>query len=456
MRSPKQSAQIAAEPVALALYTRYNSRQSGRAMHSRLRLRCSLIAFALAAGLALAVAGGATAAGKGLLGLALVLNSSPRWQGALIARVAPQTAAARAGLRPGDLIVQADSQPIPSAADLTLYLGTHRAGDRIALTVLRWNGSSLARFQVTATLGPVPDQGNPGPNGATQTNPASPLPPSAAQMAPAQGLSHVSWTTFTDPYEKAFTIDVPRGWKVAGGVYRKIPPWGNLVLRVLSPDRRTLIAVGDPDSVPYAAPIAAQDYLRRFTESAIGPACTGLKIVEIHELQDVEQYAMSHSIGTYNQWSAAQASFTCNGERQVGMAGEAIAVMQYMTTLRSGHAQVLAAFVTTSGQEEVADQLLNHMIQSSRQNPAWSARQQQTAEGLRQSAMARWRGEQRQFGQMDDAITNTAHFAAPDGRRYDLDARPRYQWRIPDGRTVGTDTPTPPSPGAELLTRQPE
>ena len=425
-------------------------------MHFWLRLRCSPIAFALAAGLALAVANGATTAGKGLLGVALVLNPFPRWQGALIGRVAPETAAARAGLQPRDLIVQADSQPIRSAAELTAYLGTHRAGDRIELTVVRWNGSSFARIRFTATLGPAPDQGSRGPTGAAQTRPTSPPPPAAVPAAPAQGLSRVSWTTFTDPYEHAFTIEVPRGWKVAGGVYRKIPVWGSLVLRVLSPDRRTLIAIGDPDSVPYDAPIAAQDYVRRFVESAISPACTGLQIAEVHELQDVEQYAMAQSIGTYSQWSAAQASFTCSGERQAGMAGEAIAVMQYMTTLRSGHAQVLAAFVTTSGQEDAADQLLNHMIQSKRQNPSWSAQQEHTAEGLHQAAMARWRGEQRQFGQMDDAITNTAHYAAPDGTRYDLDARPRYQWRTPDGRTVGTDTPTPPSPDAQILQRQPE
>lgn len=425
-------------------------------MYFWLRLRCSLLAFALVGGLALTVANGATPVGKGLLGVALVINSSPRWQGALVWRVAPETAAARAGLQPRDLIVQADSQPIRSAAELTAYVGSHRAGDRIALTVMRWDGASLRRFQVTATLGAAPDQGNPGPTGATQTRSTSPMRPSPAQAAPAQGLSQVSWTNFTDPFEDAFTIDVPRGWKVAGGVYRKIPLWGNLVLRVLSPDRRTLIAIGDPDSVPYGAPIAAQVYVRRFTESAISRACTGLKIIEVHELRDVEQYAMSHSLGTYNQWSAAQASFTCNGERQAGMAGEAIAITQYMTTLRSGHAQVLAAFVTTSGQEAAADQLLNHMIQSTRQNPAWSAQQQYTAEGLRQGAMARWQGEQRQFGQMDDAITNTAHFASPGGRDYDLDARPRYQWLTPDGRTIGTDTPTPPTPDAQLLQRKPE
>jgi hypothetical protein len=420
-------------------------------MYLRLLLRCSVIAVALAAGVPLAAADGAPAAGKGLLGVA-VANPSPPSQGALVARVAPESAAARAGLRPQDLIVQADSQPIFSASDLTAYVATRRAGDSITLTVMRWNGPSHGRVQVTATLAPVPDQGNPGAASSAQNGPA----PSAPAAAPAQGLTDVSWTTFTDPYENAFNIEVPRGWRVAGGVVRKIPLWPSLVLRVLSPDRRTLIAVGDPDSVPYNAPIAARDYVRRFTEGAMSQACSGLKIVDVADLPDVERFASSKSLGPYNQWSAAQAAFTCNGGRQTGMAGEAIAVLQYMTTLRSGHAQVLAAFVTTTGHEQEADQLLNHMIGSLRENPEWSARQQQTGQQLAAGAMARWRGEQRQFQQMDDAITNTAHFVGSDGRRYDLDARPRYQWLAPDGQTAGTDTPTPPSPGSKLLQRLPE
>lgn len=420
-------------------------------MYLRLLLRCSVIAVALAAGVPLAAADGAPAARKGLLGVA-VANPSPPSQGALVARVAPESAAARAGLRPQDLIVQADSQPIFSASDLTAYVATRRAGDSITLAVMRWNGASHGRVQVTATLAPVPDQGNPGAASSAQNGPA----PSAPAAAPAQRLTDVSWTTFTDPYENAFSIEVPRGWRVAGGVVRKIPLWPSLVLRVLSPDRRTLIAVGDPDSVPYNTPIAARDYVRRFTEGAMSQACSGLKIVDVADLPDVERFASSKSLGPYNQWSAAQAAFTCNGGRQTGMAGEAIAVLQYMTTLRSGHAQVLAAFVTTTGHEQEADQLLNHMIGSLRENPEWSARQQQTGQQLAAGAMARWRGEQRQFQQMDDAITNTAHFVGSDGRRYDLDARPRYQWLAPDGQTAGTDTPTPPSPGSKLLQRLPE
>jgi len=417
-------------------------------------LRCSLIAIALAAGLPFAAAvNAAPATGKGLLGVA-VTNPSAPWQGALIARVVPDGAAGRAGLRPQDLVVEADSQSISSAADLTAFVATRRAGERIRFTVMRWSGSSVGRVQVVATLDPAPAQGDAGVPIPAQPSPARPR-PSASAGAPAKGLTDVSWVTFTDPNENAFSIEVPRGWKVVGGVVRKIPLWPSAVVRALSPDQRTLLAMGDPDSVPYQAPVAARDYVRRFTERAMSGACPGLNIVNVADLPDVERLFSSKSLGPYNRFSAAQLSFECNG-RQASMAGGAIAVLQYMTSLRSGQAQVLAAFVTTTKQQDEADKLLNHMYASFRENPQWAAQEQRIGQQLAQGAMARWRGEQRQFQQMDDALTNTAHFLGPGGQRYDLDASARYQWLMPNGQTVGTDTPSAPIPGAQQLQRLPE
>ena len=88
-------------------------------------LRCSVIAVALAVGLPFVAAQGAPVTGKGLLGVG-VANPTPPSQGALIARVVPESPAARAGLLPRDLIVQADSQPIASASDLIGYVATDR------------------------------------------------------------------------------------------------------------------------------------------------------------------------------------------------------------------------------------------------------------------------------------------------------------------------------------------
>ena len=341
-------------------------------------LRRAVSSVALSFILGFTAVGGASAAEKGVLGVG-VSTPPPPAQGAMVARVVPGGAAERAGVRPQDLIVEVDSQPIYAASDLTAYVGSRHAGDRITLTVMRFNEGKPERGQVTAVLQAGASQDTAPAATAAQKNPA-PARPTGQSGSPAQGLMHVSWTTFTDPYEKAFQIEVPQGWKVAGGTLRKVSMLPNLVLRVLAPDRRTLIALGDADAAPYNAPIAARDYVRRFTERAMNGACSSLKIVDVKDLPDVEQLARSKSIGSYNQWSAAQTSFTCNGDRQTGMSGEAIAVLQYMTTLRSGHAQILAAFVTTSGQEEAADQLLNHMVSSLNINQEWEAQQEEGEE----------------------------------------------------------------------------
>jgi PDZ domain len=419
----------------------------------------TLIAAALIVGLYVAVGlkSAAVANGRPMLGVG-VGDPSPPWHGALIGRVATDSAAQQAGLLPRDLIVAVDSQPIRSASDLTAYMASRRAGERIILTVMRWNGASLERLRLTATLGASPPLRNQGAGVRLSGGAADRPGPAAPARSPAHGSSHLSWSTFNDPYESAFSIDVPRGWKVAGGIVRKKPNpiWPNAVVRVLSPERRTMIAIGDPDSAPYSEPIPASEYVRRFTERAMSEACLGLGIVEVHELPDVERFASSHSMGPYNQWSAAQASFTCKGTRQAGMDGEAIAVLQFMTTLRSGQARVLAGFVTMRGQEKEADALLNHMISSFHLHARWQAQEEQLAGQLANGAMARWQGEQRQFQQIDDVITNTAHFVGPQGQRYDLDSRPLYQWLMPGGRTEGTNTPTPPSPGATRLTPLPQ
>jgi hypothetical protein len=371
-----------------------------------------------------------------------------------VVHVAPDGAAALAGLQPRDLIVNADGRSIATAADLTTYVASHRAGDRVTLTVMRGNGGTLQRLQVVATLGPPSASGG---TGATVSTPTKEAPPPASRtVAPAAGMAtDVAWRPFADPYERAFSIEVPQAWKVVGGTVRKNPLWPNAVIRALSPDRRTMIAFGDPDAHPYGTPIAARDEVRRFSTKALSHACLGMQITRIEELPDVERYASAHSLDRYAQWSAAQATFLCSGDRQDGMRGEAIAVLKFTPVLHTGQAQTLAAFVTRKGQEAEADRLLNHMVSSFRVSDQWAAQEQRAAGQIAQGAMDRWRAEQRQSHEIDDAITNTAHFVAPSGRHYDLDARPLYQWQTPNGDTVGTNTPTPPTPGATMLKREP-
>lgn len=66
--------------------------------------------------------------------------------GVFVGRVAPSSPAERAGVRPGDIITEANFRPISNAADLEKVLENLIAGSRLALVVSR--GDKQLRIQV--------------------------------------------------------------------------------------------------------------------------------------------------------------------------------------------------------------------------------------------------------------------------------------------------------------------
>jgi serine protease Do len=77
-----------------------------------------------------------------------------RPEGALIASVAQDSPAEKAGLQPGDVIRSANGQPIQAAGDLTAIVGLSRPGERVRMEVWR-QGRTI---QVTAQLASAAEQ----------------------------------------------------------------------------------------------------------------------------------------------------------------------------------------------------------------------------------------------------------------------------------------------------------
>lgn len=79
-------------------------------------------------------------------------------QGALISSFADQSSAKEAGLKEGDVVVKIDNAPIRSNTALIEYIGTHRPGDKVNITVNR-KGKELTFPVVLKTregkIGPV-------------------------------------------------------------------------------------------------------------------------------------------------------------------------------------------------------------------------------------------------------------------------------------------------------------
>ncbi len=73
--------------------------------------------------------------------------------GALVQEVLPDTPAEEAGLRPGDLIVAVNEEPVTPERPLPDILGGYRPGDRVELTLLRRNETLV----LSVRLGRHPD-----------------------------------------------------------------------------------------------------------------------------------------------------------------------------------------------------------------------------------------------------------------------------------------------------------
>ncbi len=70
-----------------------------------------------------------------------------------VTEVHPDTAAAQAGVQPGDLIIRAGERPVVTLDDLLLALGTHAPGSPLALQVIR----SQESIAITTHPGDLPD-----------------------------------------------------------------------------------------------------------------------------------------------------------------------------------------------------------------------------------------------------------------------------------------------------------
>ena len=81
------------------------------------------------------------------------LAGSSTQGGAVVVAVEPGGPAARAGIAAGDVIEKIDGAPVGDATALATALAAHKPGDKVTLTILRQDGTSVP---ITVTLGQLP------------------------------------------------------------------------------------------------------------------------------------------------------------------------------------------------------------------------------------------------------------------------------------------------------------
>lgn len=69
--------------------------------------------------------------------LSQAFNLGENQRGVVVAQVQPGSAAAKAGIEAGDVVISIDGRPVESAAEMRNAIGSHRIGDKVKLTLLR-------------------------------------------------------------------------------------------------------------------------------------------------------------------------------------------------------------------------------------------------------------------------------------------------------------------------------
>jgi len=232
----------------------------------------------------------------------------------------------------------------------------------------------------------------------------------AVESTSSASLKYIKWQ---DPRENAFSVEVPKSWKVTGGLFRFAPADTRPAVSVTSPDNHIRVTIGDSDIPTFTLPSqmlamsgfvegswyspgygvnmlvksyeTGADFAREYVTNKVAKGASELNFTETKERPDVMQainalLAKSPNMGVSIKTSAGDVAFSCkmNGKSMRGyyLAGTYLVETSYTGTWIVTH---LLGYLAIIGREKEAQSVLSHMIKTYHPNPEWASMQQNVA-----------------------------------------------------------------------------
>lgn len=318
--------------------------------------------------------------------------------------------------------------------------------------------------------------------------------------------SDISYIQFRDPAEGAFSLEVPRGWRVSGGLVRKAPVDVRSSVVVIAPDNRITLRLGDANLPPFALPtplltqlgfregssyspgygvnmivmryLPGEQFARHYIVSQVGQVCAGPQVVSAQALPQTVQ-AMNAIMARYGsavvsqRLHAGDAAFRCQ-QGQAPMVGY-LFVATLLTAGADGggnwSVDQLQGYLSPPELAGSAQTILARMVGSVRVNPDWARMQRNvTANTSRIVADtgahiskvisdSYWR-QQASRDEMSRRRSN-ATLGVEDvrdpatGREIKVESGSNYYWMDQRGNIAGTDIYSRPSVDFRELVRLP-
>lgn len=240
----------------------------------------------------------------------------------------------------------------------------------------------------------------------------------------AAGDAPVQWVKFQDPFEHAFTLDVPKGWTVKGGLFRLGYSDARPMIDLLSPDGRINVRLGDVAIPAYFVPNqfhregetydlgaqaqltvaryrSGQEYAAAYAQSRFRSVCGSLSPQGIDSESPVRDYIPEETAPQKS--SVGQSGSACGSGRD----GKT-AYIYAKTALYQGFwtVEALVSFAAPADQVSLARAIVARASQSFQISPDWREYQKR----MDQEALAYQR--QRQQSRMRELSRQVAEFEA--------------------------------------------
>jgi hypothetical protein len=207
-------------------------------------------------------------------------------------------------------------------------------------------------------------------------------------QAGAGVATRVNWVTVRDTRERAFSIQVPQGWKTYGGLFRFSAIDARSVVDMTSPDGLTNLRLGDSTVPPYKVPgpflkmgpgvasyAVGNVFATKYGQARFVSMCQGLKLTK----SDAMTPKYHPAGGGMTRTTAGEAFFSCTAN------GAPMSAYVYAETTLLGPGGpgsswlvvALGSVIAPAQQETAAIAMLQHAGDSFVLNPAWTQMQNQ-------------------------------------------------------------------------------
>ena len=234
--------------------------------------------------------------------------------------------------------------------------------------------------------------------------------PVAATSESYGASSSIAFTSWRDPREGAFTLNVPQGWQVSGGIVRDSAIDPHPVVRATSPDHKIQVFYGDPNLIPREVPNQLTAFARiregQTTKGAWGgpvlmaryesgeqfahtyisqrlcraPQITRSGIVQAASRQlSAAAMELGRAQGTSAQAWVGETDFRCGAQTGYVRASTVLAGSATGQGMGMWFIYELDGFMAADpSQAAIARYVMNNMVGSYKTDPQWEARQAQT------------------------------------------------------------------------------